>query len=157
MQIRPAQNHERETLAALGLAAWQRGIGPLVDAVVLARILAENPFLPFLTSRSADVLVAERDGRPLGFGACEHADNDISDIWVSPEHEGQGVGRALIAALEARARERGFAVMTIGAAAANERAHGLYRHLGYVETERLSKWDDVLGTRLDMIRLGKPL
>lgn len=155
--VRPARPEEIPDLAALGLAAWRRGIAPLVAAAVADRIARDNPFLPFLRQLGSDVVVAEWHGRAAGIGACEHADDRISDIWVAPNAEGQGLGAALVTALERQIRARGFPTAQIEVAAANDRALALYRRLGYVEHWRRPKFDPLLATVLDKIGLAKPL
>ena len=130
IRIRPARREDVETLAEIGLAAWKKAIKPLVPAEVAERIEIDNPFWPFLRDQGASILVAEWGGVLVGLGATEHADNNISDIWVSPTHEGNGAGSALIGALEQVIRDRGFREETLQVAAGNERALDLYLHLG---------------------------
>lgn len=155
--IRPAQAGETDVLAQIGLAAWRKGIEPLVTAQVAARIDQTNPFLPFLRELGARVLVAEIDGKPAGIGACEHADDTISDIWVAPAFEGRGAGSALIAALETQIADRGYRDARIHVAAANERALRLYQHLGYRVLWKKVAFDPILETDLEKIGLSKAL
>lgn len=90
-------------------------------------------------SEQAALLIAEDGaGRRLGFAYLTQARNVngdpvgyISELAVGTEAESRGVGRALIAAAEDWARERGYAAMTLDAYAVNERALALYEHLGY--------------------------
>ncbi|ASY63870.1 acetyltransferase [Sinorhizobium sojae CCBAU 05684] len=155
--IRPALPEEIDVLAAVGLSAWRKGIGPLVSASVAARITASNPFVPFLRELRSLALVAEIDGRAAGIGACERGDDTISDIWIAPAFEGRGAGSALIRALEAQIAGRGYAKAHIQVAALNERALQLYRHLGYREIWRKVLFDPILETDLEKIGLSKPL
>jgi ribosomal-protein-alanine N-acetyltransferase len=102
-------------------------------------------------------LVAEVQGRAAAIGACEDADDCISDIWVAPAFEGQGAGSALIRALEVQILSRGYTEARIQVAAANARALGLYRHLGYRQLWRRIVSDPVLGTQLEKIGLARRL
>ncbi|MEL6479559.1 MAG: GNAT family N-acetyltransferase [Pseudomonadota bacterium] len=91
-------------------------------------------------------LIAEIDGSPAGwllFG-CETEPGALlpdwartygvlSDLWVMPEHRGQGVARALIAEAETRLAKAGIARVEITAIASNPRALALYRHLGFAD------------------------
>ncbi len=54
------------------------------------------------------VVVAEEAGRPVGFGELE-ADGHIDRVYVSADHQRQGVGRAVLAALVAEGRRKGLA------------------------------------------------
>lgn len=155
--VRPARPDEITDLAAIGLASWRRGIAPLVAEAIVQRIVADNPFLPFLRQLGAQVLVAEWRGRPAGLGACEGAADRISDIWVAPDAEGHGLGAALVTALERQIRARGFAEARIEVAAANTRAHTLYRRLGYTDAWRRPVFDTLLVTTLDKVGLRKRL
>jgi ribosomal protein S18 acetylase RimI-like enzyme len=94
------------------------------------------------------LLIAERPaGTPLGyvfvtsksdyFTGRGHAHIEI--LVVRPEAEGQGIGRALLAASEAWARSRGLESITLNVFAQNERALELYRRQGYA-TELIKCW-----------------
>lgn len=54
------------------------------------------------------VPVAEESGRPVGFAELE-PDGHIDRVYVSADHQGQGVGRQLLAAVLAEARRVGLA------------------------------------------------
>lgn len=60
---------------------------------------------------------------------------NIHDIAVAASHRGRGVGRALLAATEALARERGCCKLTLEALEGNVGAIGLYRSVGFVAYE----------------------
>lgn len=53
------------------------------------------------------VVVAEADGKPVGFAEME-VDGHIDRFYVSADHQGVGVGRALMAAVLAEAERRGL-------------------------------------------------
>jgi len=64
----------------------------------------------FIEANLADFLVAEDDGRFLGCGALATLTDDLAELRslaVVPEAAGQGVGKAIVEACIARARERG--------------------------------------------------
>ncbi|PDT45665.1 GNAT family N-acetyltransferase [Sinorhizobium fredii] len=155
--IRPALPDEVGTLAHIGLTAWRKGIRPLVPAEVALAIEEDNPFVPFLRQMGSSILVAEIEGQAAGIGACENADDTISDIWVAPEFEGRGGGSALIKALETQIFDRGYSEARIEVAAANERALGLYQRLGYRPLWRKVVLDPVLRTDLEKIGLARRL
>jgi GNAT superfamily N-acetyltransferase len=60
-------------------------------------------------------------------GRCGH----VGDVVVAPEARGKGVGRALMAAGERWARERGYRLLTLNVFLDNERARALYEELGF--------------------------
>ncbi|MBB4742969.1 GNAT superfamily N-acetyltransferase [Actinoplanes octamycinicus] len=55
-------------------------------------------------------------------------------VWP-PHHQGRGVGTALLAEAERRARHRGLPLIGLGVADDNPRAAALYLRLGYTMTE----------------------
>jgi ribosomal protein S18 acetylase RimI-like enzyme len=85
------------------------------------------------------VLVAELDGRVVGWGKIEHptplpaSDHvwHVTGLAVDPGHEGRGVGRALVEALVEAACSRGGRRVTLRVFAPNERAQRLYKRCGF--------------------------
>ena len=57
-------------------------------------------------SRQGKTLVAERTGQIYGTGSL--VDHEILGVFVDPETQGQGIGLALMQALEASALQSGF-------------------------------------------------
>lgn len=53
-------------------------------------------------------VVAEADGRLLGWGALNVDKREITNVFVDPPHHRHGVGTAIIRTLEDRAREAGL-------------------------------------------------
>lgn len=82
------------------------------------------------------LVVATLNGEPVGCGGLRfHRDaTDIKRMWVSPTVRGLGLGRRLLAHLEARAAEAGPVVRLETNAALTE-AIALYRSSGYREVE----------------------
>lgn len=148
--VRPARLVELDRLAAIGLAAWERGIRPLVPAPAWQRMRIANPFRPFLRQRAEAVLVADHGGEPAGIAA---RDGDyISDLWVAPLHEGCGVGSTLLAALEDAIARAGHAQARIEVLTTNLRALALYRRRGYRPA-----WEGIrrdLTLRVDLHKMG---
>jgi ribosomal protein S18 acetylase RimI-like enzyme len=64
---------------------------------------------------AGDVLLAEMDGEPVGFAACEPFP-DALHLWelaVRRDLQGQGVGRRLVAAVAKAARRRKLPAVTL--------------------------------------------
>jgi GNAT superfamily N-acetyltransferase len=78
---------------------------------------------------NSSLLVAIDDGAILGVGAVTDQ-GEITLNYVSPDARFRGVSRGLIAALEARAAERGNARCTL---ISTETALRFYRSAGYVQ------------------------
>jgi GNAT superfamily N-acetyltransferase len=88
---------------------------------------------------AVSMLLAEEDGELLGFSTSgESRDDDanasvgeIRSFFVAAGRWGQGVGRALMAAVLDSLRERGFTEATVWSFAANERANRFYESAGF--------------------------
>jgi ribosomal protein S18 acetylase RimI-like enzyme len=87
----------------------------------------------------AEVLIAQAsDGTPLGFISLKLREDvagfaraHVADLAVTEGARMKGVGRALMQAGEAWARERGMPVLSLDVWSTNERALAFYRRLGY--------------------------
>ena len=152
--IRPATPEEAETLAVIGYASWQRGIGPLVDAAAAARV-SRALYAGFIRDNAPTILVAERAGQPRGFAAID--EDDLSDLWVGPAHEGQGAGSALLEAAAAAVAANGNPAITLQVITKNHRALAFYRRHGFQVVWQGVKFDDILRCELDKIGMEKPL
>ena len=58
---------------------------------------------------SFEGVVAELDGRLAGFAQLDPAGGRLRALFVDAEHQGRGLGRALLTEIEARAAKRGCA------------------------------------------------
>jgi DNA-binding MarR family transcriptional regulator/N-acetylglutamate synthase-like GNAT family acetyltransferase len=82
------------------------------------------------------LLVATLRGEPAGCGALKYhgdAPAEVKRMWVSPAVRGLGLGRRLLAELEAEAVRRGVRVLRLETNRALTEAIGLYRSAGYRE------------------------
>jgi GNAT superfamily N-acetyltransferase len=81
------------------------------------------------------VLVArEDDGTPLGCGALRALGGSAAEVkrmYVVPEARGRGISKALLAALEDAARERGWTTLRLETGPLQPEALGLYTSAGY--------------------------
>jgi amino-acid N-acetyltransferase len=105
-----------------------RAIRTLIDAYV-----SDGTLLPrtedFIAMNAHNFLVAEEDGRVIG---CVHLDeyapslSELRSLAVSSDGQGKGVGRSLVVATEALARQRGVATLF---AVSNDEA--FFRRFGF--------------------------
>jgi len=141
--IRAATDADGPVLLALadrlrqGVAPW-RDEAVVVDAVrgwVEASVAA-------MDEAGHAVLVAELGSTVVGFVTLSPgshwsgvAEPSIGDLVVAPEAEGQGIGSALVEAVIERARSEGHTRVSVSTGAANARALGLYRRLGFEDED----------------------
>jgi GNAT superfamily N-acetyltransferase len=139
--IRPAEAPDVPVLAELirGLARFEK----LEDEVTMTEEqLAENLFG---RHRYAETLLAEDAGAAVGFALYFHNFSTflglpgiyLEDLFVIPEHRGQGVGHALLKELARVALERGCGRLEWSVLNWNRDAISFYEKLG---ARPLSDW-----------------
>jgi len=74
------------------------------------------------------LVVAEHDGRIVGFAQYHPPDASIEAVHVLPRFGGQGIGKMLVQEIEAVAREQGAARITLGSSL---NATDFYEKCGY--------------------------
>jgi GNAT superfamily N-acetyltransferase len=92
----------------------------------------------FAARPAAEALLAERGSQAVGYALFFPTFSSflasegtwLEDLFVRPADRGAGVGRALLAAVAARTRERGAERLEWAALDWNELALGFYRRLG---------------------------
>jgi GNAT superfamily N-acetyltransferase len=102
------------------------------DPAILKRWLANKTpenVVAWLNRPDNHVLVATEASAILAVGALTD-EGEITLNYVSPDARFRGVSRSLLAALEARARERGIDVCTL---TSTETARRFYLAAGYVD------------------------
>jgi ribosomal protein S18 acetylase RimI-like enzyme len=85
-------------------------------------------------------LIAEEDGRALGFVFCILGDRGrrtahVSDLYVRPEARGRGIGQALFAELVEPARAAGLEHVSLEVLVRNTEARRLYERLGFAPVD----------------------
>jgi GNAT superfamily N-acetyltransferase len=117
--IRPLQREDEAVL--FGLASLDRG----ADARTLQVLERETVF------------VAEVEGTAAGYVALEPEESRVrvDQLFVSPEHEGEGVGRQLLEYAEGYAIHQGARALRVVVAESDTRAAGFYRGRGFVPVE----------------------
>ncbi|HEU4588604.1 MAG TPA: GNAT family N-acetyltransferase [Gemmatimonadales bacterium] len=150
-RVRPARPTDRafmlELCHRLGegfpLPAWRRP-----DEVARSEQAALAAFFAGEADGAAALVAEDAAGTPLGFVYLvvltdyfrQEPHAHVSILAVHEAAEGRGVGRALLEASDAWARERGYRAITLNVFEANRRARELYGRMGYApETLRYYK------------------
>ena len=135
---------------------WCGGLEPLLavsaeppDQPEIAALLAESDVfsvalyppeqrhpvsVTWLAGSSVRFLVARLDGRAFGCGALvigEDSAGELKRLIVRGDARGRGIGTALLAALEDRARAEGLRVLRLETGPKSVAAQALYRRAGF--------------------------
>jgi GNAT superfamily N-acetyltransferase len=143
IRVRPYVSADREfvlSLAprlAIGIAPWRDPQKMIVTARDWITGSIEQH------GQKTMVFVAEDEqGERLGFATVSHNTHFtgegqayIGELATSEAAEGRGVGKALAQACEQWARDQGYRILSLATGAANERALGFYRHMGYLDED----------------------
>lgn len=103
-------------------------------------VLSRQSFQVRLASSAVELFVAEVNGYMVGFidldptTACPipmHAGLEVARLYVQRPFQRGGIGRALMALAEDRARAKGLGALWLTAWVGNHRARSFYEALGY--------------------------
>ncbi|QRM55050.1 N-acetyltransferase [Sinorhizobium sp. BG8] len=130
ISIRNARQHEVSALADIGMLAWEQAVLGVADLDAL-RENARNAFAAFLSRHWSTVIAAELDGVLAGWAAREAMDEEITDLWVAPQAQRQGIGSALLSAVEAEMVEASHEAAGLQTHARNALALSFFRKHGY--------------------------
>ncbi len=158
LTLRPMNEADRDAVGSAGFAAW-RSSGAFddsyLDPAVIERVRGE--FAGFAGSPTGDVVVAEVDGVVVGWGARAGAPGDISDLWVDPRWQGNGIGAAIIGHLIEKMRAQNISLATISTHAKNHAAIRLYQRCGFDIAWRGVAWSDSMKVDLEKVRLEREI
>jgi putative acetyltransferase len=101
-------------------------------------------------------LIAYWQGRPVGCGAVRRLDAgeaEVKRMYVSPDHRGKGLGRALLQRLEGEARELGARRLVLETGVRQPEAIGLYEGMGF---RRIAAFGEYVDSPLSVC-MAKPL
>jgi ribosomal protein S18 acetylase RimI-like enzyme len=95
-----------------------------------------------MTPPAGVLLVATLHGEPVGCGALKIHDAaaaEVKRMWVTSSARGLGLGRRLLAELEAHTTRLGVTALRLEANRALGEAIGLYRSAGYREVAQFNE------------------
>lgn len=117
-----------------------------------------------MAARGDAFLVAEAEDTVLGFATYGpfragpgYAHTAEHSVILTADARGRGVGRALMARLEAQARAQGIHVLIAGVSSENEGAIAFHRAIGFTEAARLPEVGRKFGRWMDLVLLHKRL
>ena len=129
------EDHQRDVLALTAAYA----LDPMGNGGALSREDLDR-LIPGLRSHPTTIIfVAYRGGQAVGIATCFRGFStfraqpliNVHDLAVLPEHRGRGTGRALLAAVEQKARAMGCCRLTLEVYQNNQPARRTYARAGF--------------------------
>ncbi|MGO7868236.1 N-acetyltransferase family protein [Rhizobium leguminosarum] len=158
LTIRKIAAADHEAVGTVGFAAWAASDAfedSYLDPDVITRV--QHEFAIFPEETKGEIVVAERGGTIVGWGARENQPNYVSDLWVHPDHQGNGVGRALLLHLCELMAAEGLATARLDTHAGNKGAIRLYERCGFTIIWRGREFSKSMGVELQKVHLEKRL
>ena len=161
--IRAATPDDAARIGQVHVASWQSAYAELLPADYLAgldpRVRADRwaSVLDTRDSSSGQVLVAEQQGRTLGFASFGPSGDEDADpgtyelyaMYLEPDAWGKGVARELMRTVLATVPPG--TVMTLWVLAGNERAQHFYRRHGF-QPDGIERIDEIGGVPVTELR-----
>jgi GNAT superfamily N-acetyltransferase len=144
--IRAADGNDLGAVLEVGRRTWPVTYGPIAGeeyvAMGLAKWWTEAATIPAI--RAGRVTVAELDGTVVGMAVVGPHERHLVlwKLYVLPEHQGGGIGSALMASVVAAARGE-HSQIRLSYLDGNTSAEGFYRSKGFVEISRESSGDGI--------------
>lgn len=132
-QIRPVTERASELVDQL-VNVWERSVRATHTFLSEAEIAQIKPFVLQALAGVGSLVVAERDGVPVGFMGVQ--DGHLEMLFLDPDVRGQGLGHTL---LTHGIEHLGVTELTVNEQ--NPQAVGFYEHLGF-KTYRRTETDE---------------
>ncbi|WP_454745528.1 N-acetyltransferase family protein [Ciceribacter selenitireducens] len=156
IQIRPMTEADADRVGKVGFAAW--AANPVLnDFGTDMPDRVRSAFRDFADTGSKVILVAESDGEIIGWTARDGEADYVSDLWVDPDHQGRGAGRALLEHVFSVMRREGIERARIATHARNVAAIRLYERCGFVLVWRGMERSEAMQMDVEKVHLEKAL
>jgi len=154
--IRKAHQDDAEVLTEIGMRAWRKAMASVGEAAEMAAN-ARDAFAAFTQEGWITITVIEKSGNVVGWAAREDMDETITDFWIDPDHEGQGLGTALLNAVEEGLKSQGFSVARLQTHAMNGDALKFFEKNGYAVNWLTVTYNPKLDRDVQSVGLSKSL
>lgn len=128
VQLRTAPDRTPGLVEQL-VAVWERSVRATHAFLSDAEVAQIKPFVPQALAGVGTLVVAEREGAPVGFMGVEGGRLEM--LFLNPDVRGQGLGRML---LTYGIEHLGVTELTVNEQ--NPQAVGFYEHMGFSTYQR---------------------
>ncbi|MDR7027198.1 GNAT family N-acetyltransferase [Rhizobium rosettiformans] len=143
---------DAESVGRVGFDAW--AANPVLNAFgVEMMVKIRLSFRRFAEEHFSLITVGQLGDEIAGWTARDGARDYISDLWVSPAHQGLGIGSALISNTLREMRAEGLKRARIDTHSANEGAIRLYKDLGFTIVWRGMQHSPSMGMAVDKVKM----
>lgn len=150
--IRDMTAADADSVGRIGFDAW--AANPVLNAFgVDMMVRIRLSFRRFAQEHYSLITIGELGDEVAGWIARDGARDYISDLWVSPAHQGLGIGSALVSRLLREMRAEGLKRARIDTHAANEGAIRLYKDLGFTIVWRGMQHSPSMGMAVDKVKM----
>lgn len=154
--IRKARQDDARLLTEIGMRAWRKAMASVGEAEEMAAN-ARDAFARFAEDGWITITVVEVSGVPAGWAAREDMDENITDFWIEPDLEGQGLGTALLKAVEEGLRAQGIPLARLQTHAMNSDALKFFERKGYQVNWLTVSYNPKLDRDVQSVGLSKSL
>jgi diamine N-acetyltransferase len=164
LDIIPVQAQDVDAISALAREIWQEHYLGIITQEQIDYMLGQRYNRTHLLKEIADPAIewwqACADGRRVGFASLiagnDEATRKLDKLYVHPDAQRQGIGKALIEFLAARAKGAGCETLILAVNKRNEKAIAAYRKHGFTLREAV-RVDIGQGFVMDDFIMSKPL
>jgi ribosomal-protein-alanine N-acetyltransferase len=154
--IRKARQDDAELLTEIGMRAWRKAMASVGEAAEMAAN-ARDAFARFTEEGWITITIVEKSGVPVGWAAREDMDETITDFWIDPDFEGQGLGSALLKAVEDELKAQGISLARLQTHAMNSDALKFFEKKGYSVNWLTVSYNPKLDRDVQSVGLSKSL
>jgi ribosomal-protein-alanine N-acetyltransferase len=155
IEIRDAISRDSAHLALVGIRSWESAVTGWGANTAELRINAHAAYRDFCVNHWDKIMLAHNGGTIVGWGAREKLDEFITDLWVDPDHQGEGAGKLLLAALEQDMLAAGYKHAELETHVKNTPAIGFYEYSGYRVVSLSVKYSESLQQDIQIVSMRK--
>jgi ribosomal protein S18 acetylase RimI-like enzyme len=167
-KIRSGEVSDAPAIARVHVASWRAAYRQLFPELVLSALSipdCESKWRELIVAGTSDILVAESNGAIVGlleFGPSRDADvptgtHEIRALYVDPDFQSRGFGRALCRACISAAVALDAKAISLWTLVDNSSARQFYQMLGFVEQPGVKRPYERGGVSLEQMRYVQPI
>lgn len=140
MEIRKASQEDYKTILDIAAITWDEAYKTILSEAQLEYMMdmmySAASFTDQLSIKGHHFIIGSVDGKDLGFASYElnyrYGTTKLHKLYVLPETQGTGMGRALITAVENAAKSNGNDKVSLNVNRFNKAIH-FYEKSGYIK------------------------